>query len=170
MNKDLKIRGFTLVEMALYVGVCSIVLFSLSTLFGIIVSSRAKNQIITEVNQQGSFVVTTIASLVRNGSTIVTPGSGVSSSTLTITSTDGAVNPALVYASGTTLFIKEGALLPVALTNRRVRITNLIFENISSSTTDKIIRTTFTLDGGSNSLRQEFLYNKTFIGSATLRQ
>ncbi|MEN9552241.1 MAG: hypothetical protein RI935_618 [Candidatus Parcubacteria bacterium] len=163
-------KGFTLVEMALYVGICSVVLFSLSTLFATLVSSRVKNQIITEVNQQGAFVMNTITYAVRNGVSIQSPASGSASSTLIITSSNPAINPSIIYGSSSRVVIRESTSTEIFLTNTRVIVNSLLFENVSSSTTDTVIRVSFTISGNTNSTKQEFNYSKTFTGSATLRQ
>jgi type II secretory pathway pseudopilin PulG len=108
-------KGFTLVEMALYVGICSVLLFSLSTLFATLVSSRVKNQIITEVNQQGAFVMNTITYAVRNGQSVQSPVSGGASSTLIITSSNPSISPILIYATSSRIVTREATSSEICL-------------------------------------------------------
>lgn len=164
-----RVRGFTLVEMVLYVSVCAIILLSLSTFLSFLLSSRVKSQAITEVNQQGFQVMNLISGTIRNGRSIQTPAIGTSSSTLSLTTAYPLLNPTIFSLSSTTLTIKEGSGNPIALTNSRVQVSSLTFQNVSSaSTTEKVIRITFTIDYINPQGRAEYSYTKTFTGSATL--
>lgn len=157
--------------MTLYVAICSILLFSLSTLFAHLVSVRVKSQAVNEVNQQGEFVMYSITSSIRNAYSIETPTLGQASPSFSLTTYTSAYNPTQFYVSSSTFFVQEGGGSPVPITNNRVDVSGLLFENISSaSSTDRIIRVTFTLSARSTSLQQEYHYAKTFKGSATLRQ
>lgn len=163
-------RGFTLVEMSLYVAICSLILFSLSSFFSFLAESRVKSQAISEVNQQGFFVMNTITSAIRNARTIDVPGIGTSSTTLSITTQDALTSPSVFSLSSSTLMIKEGSAAPVALTNSRISVSPILFENVSSSSsTDRIVRISFTLFSRTTNSQQQYNYTKTFKGSATLR-
>jgi fibronectin type 3 domain-containing protein len=73
-------------------------------------------------------------------------------------------------ASGTVFTIKEGTKAVVPLTNSRVKVSTLSFQNISSaSSTDKIIRISFVIDYATSSGKSEYTFTKAFSGSATLR-
>jgi type II secretory pathway pseudopilin PulG len=168
-TKSKNIRGFTLVEMVLYVSVCAIILLSLSTFLSFLLSSRVKSQAINEVNQQGFQVMNLIAGTIRNGRSIQTPAIGTSSSTLSLTTAYPLLNPTIFSLSSTTLTIKEGSSNPIALTNSRIMVSSLLFQNVSSaSTTEKVIRFSFVIDYINPQGRAEYSYAKTFSGSATL--
>ncbi len=169
--KKLHVRGFTLIEMILYVAICSVLLLSLSTMFTYLLGSRVKGQAITEVNQQGFFTMNLMTSAIRNASSVDIPLMGNSSSTLSITTQLAPLNPTVFTLSSTTLMVTEAGGVSIPLTNSRLVVSSLLFENISSaSSTDKIIRISYTLSYTSGSPKQEYAYTKSFTGSATLRQ
>lgn len=163
-------KGFTLIEMILYVSVCSIMLLSLSTFLTFLLGARVRSQSIAEVNQQGFQVMQMMTSTIRNGRSIQSPSLGGSSSTLSITTGVPVVDPTQFDVSSGTLRIKEGSNSTIALTNSRVTISSLLFENISSaSSTEKIVRISFTIDHKNPIGRNEYAFTKIFRGSATLR-
>ena len=163
-------KGFTLVEMVLYVSICSILLLSLSMFLSFLLSARVRSQAITEVNQQGLQVMNIVTQTIRNGRSIQIPGTGVSSTSLAITTGYPLLNPTIFDLSSTTIRIKEGGSIAIALTNSRIRASSLLFQNVSSaSSSEKIIRISFTLDAINNSGRAEYSFTKSFSGSATLR-
>jgi Tfp pilus assembly protein PilW len=168
--KQLKVRGFTLVEMILYVSICSALLLSLSAVFAYLLESRVKSQAITEVNQQGFFVMNIITSTVRNAKSVDVPLIGNTSTSLSVTTQSSILSPTVFSLSSSTLVVIEAGGVSVPLTNSRLTVGSLLFENVSSaSSTDTIIRVSYTLSYKSGSLKHEYAYTKSFVGSATLR-
>lgn len=168
MRKSL--QGFTLVEMVLYVSLFSIILLAVSTFLTDLLSSRVRSQSITEVNQQGLQTMSLITQTIRNGRSIQVPAIGTSSSTLSITTATPILNPTVFNLATGTIRIKEGSNSAISLTNSRISVSNLLFENVSSSSsTEKIIRVSFRVDYRNLSGKSEYSYTKNFTGSATLR-
>lgn len=108
---------------------------------------------------------------IRNGRSIQSPSMGNSSSTLSITTGDALLNPTVfTMSSSTVITIKEGSKTILPLTNSRVEVSALTFQNVSSaSSTEKIIRISFTIDYLNPLGRSEYSFTKSFSGSATLR-
>jgi type II secretory pathway pseudopilin PulG len=170
MKKVRLLKGFTLVEMSLYVAICAILLLVLSSFLSFLLGARVRSQAITEVNQQGFQVMNLITQTIRNGRSIQVPAQGTSSSTLSITTGDALLNPTIFSVSSTTMIITEGSKWTLPITNSRVGVTNLQFQNVSSSSSiEKIIRVSFTIDYPSPEGRSEYSFTKSFSGSATLR-
>jgi type II secretory pathway pseudopilin PulG len=164
-------KGFTLVEMILYVSVCSILLLTISTFLSFLLGARIRSQAITEVNQQGFRAMNMMALTVRNGRSVETPLVGDTTSSLSLTTKDSLLNPTIFDVASGTLRIKEGSGVPIPLTNSRVVISNLSFQNLSATTSsDRIIRISFTIDYGNISGKDEYSFTKTFIESATMRR
>jgi type II secretory pathway pseudopilin PulG len=164
-------KGFTLVEMILYVSVCSILLLTISTYLSFLLGARIRSQAITEVNQQGFRAMNLVALTVRNGRSIEVPVVGATTTTLSLTTKDALLNPTVFDVASGTLRIREGAGQPVPLTNSRVVISNLFFQNLSStSSAERIIRISFTLDYKNLSGKDEYAFTKTFTESATMRR
>lgn len=163
-------KGFTLVEMILYVAICSILLLTISSFLSFLLGARVRSQAITEVNQQGFQVMSLITQTIRNGRSIQVPSIGTSSSTLAVTTGNVLLNPTVFDMSSTTIRIKEGSKIALPLTNSRVRLSGLTFQNISSgSSTEKIIRISYTIEYINQEGRSEYSFTKSFSGSATLR-
>ena len=111
-----------------------------------------------------------ITQTIRNGRSIQVPSIGTSSSTLSITTGNAVLNPTVFDLSSTTVRIKEGSKTVVPLINSRVRLSALTFQNVSSaSSTEKIIRISYTIDYLNQGGRSEYSFTKSFSGSATLR-
>jgi type II secretory pathway pseudopilin PulG len=170
MNKN-TCKGFTLVEMVLYVALCSILLLSLSTFLSFLLQSRVKSQSIAEVNQQGFQMMQFMTQAIRNGKTVTSPLDASTSTTLSITTAVPLLSPVVFSASGTSLMIQEGSGKQVKLTNSRVAVSSLVFQNISTATnTEKTVKISFVLSYTSSSTKQEYVYSKLFQSSATLRK
>ena len=155
--------------MILYVAVCAIILLSLSTFLAFLLSSRVRNQAIGEVNQQGFQIMSLITETVRNGRSIQVPTIGTSSSTLSMTTSNPVLNPTIFSLSSSTLRIKEGSGNAIALSNSRIKVSGLLFQNVSSaSSTEKVLRISYVIDYVNHQGRSEYSYTKTFTGSATI--
>lgn len=160
-----------MVEMILYVAICSGLLLSLSLFLTYILEQRIKNQAIQDVNQQGQQMIWLMTKSIQSARSINAPVLGDSGTSLSVTTADPLRNPTIfdVNASGT-VEIKEGSSAYIPLTNSHVTAQSLVFENVSSaSSSERIIRIHFMLVYKNPSGRAEYDYSKTFSGSATLR-
>ena len=162
--------GFTLIELLLYVGIASIILLVTSLFLSTLLQSRIKNQTIAEVEQQGLQVMQFITQTARNAEAITSPATGVSASSLTLDVITVANDPAIFDLSGGVIRITEGVGSAVPLTNSRVTVSALTFQNLSRATTPGTIRIQFTINHINPEGRNEYNFTKTFTGSATLRQ
>lgn len=164
-------KGFTILEMLLYVSICSVLLLSLSLFITYLYGSRIKNQSIADVNQQGTQVMQLITETIRNAKSVDTPGIGATSQTLSLTVLDPLLSPTVFNIGSGTLQITEGSGPTVLLTNSHVTVSSLGFQNISSaSSSDRTVQVNFIIDYKNPSGRNEYSFTKTFTGSATLRQ
>src|SRR3990172_51494 len=78
-------RGFTLIEILLYVSIAGAILLSVSIFWTILLQSRVKNQTVAEVESQGAFVMELITRTARNSEAIVSPAVGATASALSLT-------------------------------------------------------------------------------------
>ena len=126
-------KSFTLIELLLYVSIVGAIIFSVAGFLSLSMQSRVKNQIISEVEQQGVQVMQSLTQTIRNASIISIPYD-----------------------------ISD-------LYNSRVTASNLSFQNLSRTGTPGTIRIQFTLSHINPSGRNEYDFNKTFYGTASLR-
>ncbi|HEX6462008.1 MAG TPA: prepilin-type N-terminal cleavage/methylation domain-containing protein [Candidatus Saccharimonadales bacterium] len=158
-------RGYTLIELLLYVVVISSLLTSITYFFGVIVEARVKNQTIAEVNDQGSATIDGITQTIRNATSISTPAAGASAASLTLVVPTGSLSPTIYSLNGTVLQIKEGTAANVALTSGDVQVSNLLFKNLTRAGTPGIVQVSFTLSRINPVGRNEYDYQKTFTTS-----
>lgn len=162
-------RGFTLVELLLYLGLSAIMILVIAIFFGTVLEARVQNQVIAEVEQQGAAALQRITQTIRNADNITLPAIGGSASSLTLDMVPVAVDPTVFDLSGGVIRITEGAGSTVALTNARITASALTFQNLSRASTPGTIRIQFILTHVNPSSRQEYTYARTFYGSASLR-
>jgi len=161
-------RGFTLIELLLSISIIGILIIGITDFYLTIVSSRVKNQTITEVEQQGSDSLRLINQLIRNAENITTPTIGASSASLTLDVVDSGKDPTVIDSSLGRLRVTEGAGSPVFLTSSALTLSNLTFSNLSRVSTPGTIQTTFTFTRVNTAGKHEYDYAKTFTSSASL--
>lgn len=162
-------QGFTLLELLLYVAISSILLTTISLFLSTLLQSRIKNQTISEVDGQGMVAMELMAQIIRNADTVSAPAAGATGSSLTLTTTVPAQSPTVFDLAAGALRITEGATPAIPLTNSRITVSSLSFQNLSRAGTPGTIRIQFTISAVNNSGRNEYAYQKTFTASATLR-
>lgn len=161
-------RGYTLIELLLYIALLGILLPGVVGFMGLAVETRVKNQSIAEVNDQGMAAMDYITQTLRNASSITAPAAAASAGSLTITVPTGSLSPTIFDINGTTLQVKEGSAAAVALTSDTVQISNLTFTNLTRSGTAGAVQVSFTVSRTNPAGRNEFEYQKTFTTTAEL--
>jgi type II secretory pathway pseudopilin PulG len=96
-------RGYTLIELLLYVALVGGLLTAVTYFFSTAVDARVKNQTILEVNDQGVALMDTLTQTVRNATSITAPTTGLAGPSLTLAVPTGALSPTLFSPSGTAL-------------------------------------------------------------------
>ncbi|MBN2016049.1 prepilin-type N-terminal cleavage/methylation domain-containing protein [Candidatus Dojkabacteria bacterium] len=161
-------EAFSLIELLLYIAIVSVVLGVISTFLITLLQARVKNQTISEVEQQGVQVMQVITQTIRNSEDINSPSAGSSAAALSLDVVEAAKDPTTFDLSNDTVRVTEGAGSAIDLTNSKVVVTDLTFENLTRSGTPGVVRVTFTITHINESGRNEFDYSKTFYGSASL--
>lgn len=161
--------GFTLIELLLYIVIISVLLGALSAFFGLTLDARVKNETINEVDQQGNFVLDTIAQTVRNATSISAPAPGASSNTLSVIVPSGGLSPTVFSPNGSAVSMAEGTNPANNITSSLMTVNNLTFKNISRPGTSGIVQISFTILRVNPSGRNEYDYSKTFTTSVAIR-
>ncbi len=78
-------KGFTIIELLLYMGIFSILLVVLMSLFTSILSVHTESQATSSIDQDGTFALARLAYDIHRSSAITLPALGASGSTLTLT-------------------------------------------------------------------------------------
>ena len=161
--------GFTLIELLLYIAIVSVLLSMVVGLYAALAQSRTKMQAVSEVEMQGYHAMAQITAVIRKAQSISSPTPGNEAGSLTLV-TGTTTNPTIIDIASSTLRIKEGASNPVALTNSRVRVSNLVFENFTNTGTQGSIFVYFTLSNSSTTGRYDSTYSAIYYGAATIRR
>ncbi len=126
-------KGFTLIEVLVYTAIFAISAVFLVGILTAITRVQSRQSSVNEVNDQISFVNNTIQRLVRSAS-LVDMTAGSATTTLTLRMASSTLDPTKIYAdaSGTAIYLQEGASTAVALTDSKVKIVSFLatkFEN-----------------------------------------
>lgn len=158
--------GFTLIEVVLYVGVTGGILLVVTLLFAQINESRVQNRTMLEVNRQGAHVIQQVEQSIHNADSVVIPSAGVSAERLEL---DGGQQAEEFRLDNGQLVRADGNGATVSLTNNRVRVTSLTFENFARRNTPDVIRVRLELRHVSPRNQQARAYSQTFVTGVSLR-
>ena len=112
-----------------------------------------------------------VTQTIKDAKTIDFPTIGATSTSLSMTMFDPLLSPTVFDIANGVVRITEGSNPIIPLTNSHVTVSSFTFQNISStSSTDRVVRVSFTIDHNNTNGRNENSFTKSFSGSATLRQ
>lgn len=167
-------QGFTLIELVIYLAIAAFLLLAINSFLKVALETRAKNQTIAEIENQGQAIMSLITQTVRNASSITVPTAGASLDNTSLVITDllgpTSQSPTIFDLNNGKIRIKEGAAAAIELNNTLINATNLSFYNVSRTGTYGALKIQFTLTHVNQSKGKAYRYSRTFYGSATLRQ
>lgn len=169
MKKKYIQKGMTLIETLVYTAIFTMFVLTLASFANTTNSTRLRNQTTQEVNHQGSLVVRTITQSIRNAVAINNPVISNSGTILSLQTSSSSTNPTVFYVATSTLYMVEASSTPVALTNNRVAIQDLVFSNLSRTSTPGTVRVRFDLKNADALIKKEEQYIKKFYGTASIR-
>ncbi len=102
-------KGFTLIELTLYVSLMSMFLLALFLFLTAIFEAREKQQIMAEVEQQGIQIMQTMTRAINRAESISVPMTGEDAASLTLAMYEVSENPTVFNISDATLMITLGA-------------------------------------------------------------
>ncbi len=162
-------RGITLVELLLYVSIASALLLSVVLFLFVLQKSHIKNTAINEVELQGAEIMVLITSAIRNATSITSPAEGNAGDILLLTTNDDNTNPLSFYISEGQLYVTEAGDLPTSLTNNKVVVSDLVFNNVSRTDTPGTVKMSFTLTHVNPEGSYQYDFTKTFYTTTTIR-
>ncbi len=162
-------RGFTLIEVLLYVAIVAIVFGGIAAFIDAALQSRIRAEVVTEVERGGNAVVSTFIQAIRNAKSIPQPTASSSATSLTLVMTDANISPTVFQLSSGRIEMSERGAGTTTLTSARLTPSSVLFTNLSRSTTPGAVRFQFILDYANPDGFQEYNYRAHFIGGASLR-
>jgi competence protein ComGC len=164
-------RGFTLIELLIFVALFSIVIVALILIFVQVITVQTGAVASSEVTAQGQFLLQQIQSYVQN-SRIINMSANVTTSTLTLSTFNSALDPTLITLSSGTVYLQQGATGTLqALTSNKVYISQISFSrpngNLSHSSPHGGDSVLFSFTVNATSSKQT-VYTQKFQSSATV--
>lgn len=162
-------KGFSLIELIIYIALSVIILFGATDFILAINSAKQRGFIVGEVENQGSHMMDYITRSIRGSSSINHPSAGSSSQSLSLSNANSLLNPTIFSNNGQILTVAEGSNSALSLHNNLVIVENLTFSNLSLPGTNGSVKIKFDVRYNSNSGDPRMSYKKTFFGSASVR-
>lgn len=156
-------KGFTLIEALLYITIAATVLLSTVYFINILIQTRIKNQVMADVEDQGTFMTNYLTQALRNASAIT-----ISSSTV-LSFQNGSGAPTTISQNDQELLVSQNGT-SWQLNSPRVLVSTTYFGDRSASGSPySAVEFGFTLNAANQSKRKEFSYSRTFLDAVTLR-
>lgn len=161
--------GFTLIETLLYLAIVGSMLLVIAGFLAVLVQTRIKHQTITEVEQQGNFIMRVLARDLKNAQTINSPAAGDSDSELSVNLKGGLDNPVVFSVVDAVLGKTAGLQSAINLTSPNVEVSQIIFTNVSSGAAEAV-KVDLQLTYKNLIGRNEYSYQANFSNSISLRK
>jgi type II secretory pathway pseudopilin PulG len=164
-------RGFTLIETILYILIIGMILSTLGLFMNHLLQARAQTHASADVITAGRTIQDVLGNAMRAAAGINTGTStfGSDPGTLSLNMVDVSLDPMVFSLTGDDgqFQVSEAGGTNVLLTSDDVRVTNLIFNNLTGSDDTGIIQVQFTLEAVNTSGSAYFDYEQSF--ETTLR-
>jgi Tfp pilus assembly protein PilW len=150
------VTGFTLIEFLIYVGIVATILIITTGFLWNIIFGNIKETSYQEVQQNGRFALTKINQEIKKAAGINSPPPAGSANSLSLAMADASLNPTIFDAVDGKLKITQGTNGPYELTTDEVRVSNLLFTNLSYENTPGTVQVEMTIDHVNPSNRVEY--------------
>lgn len=138
-------RGFTLIEILIYIAILAIIISAVSSFFLWQINSGAKSRAIREVQHNTEQALSIMTKEIREAKSVYTPTS-VFNVNLGQLSLETATSYVDFFLCGIQLCQKKESQDPIALTSESVQINNLIFNYIATTSTVPSIKVNLKID------------------------
>ncbi len=162
-------KGFTLLEVMLYVVISASMLFAVVSLYQLVIEHQAAFYAETRVGASGTNALRVISDAVRRAESVVEPNPQVITDTLILAMEDPTRNPTMFQLSNGAIVMQEGAEEPISVTSSDVEVYALQFENVTTTDVSSSIHIEIGAEYGLNSGRETSDVSRTFYGTATTR-
>jgi len=116
-------RGFSLVELLVYIGVFGVASVFLIGILLTITKIQTRQVSINAINQQLVFVSNTVRNLIQESSLVEIP-TGTATTSLTLRMASSSRDSTLIFSSGTAIYLTEGTSTAITLTDSNINVDN----------------------------------------------
>lgn len=167
-------QGFTLIEILIYITVIGGALVGFVTFSVSIANSRNKTYVVQEVQANARTSLELISQRIHAATGVNTGSSTFDSDpgVLSLSMADGAKNPTIISltADNGRLQIREGVSGAVSITSDEVKVTNLVFTNLTPSGERANIRIAMTTEFNTDGSDIGYTYSQSTQTSVSVRQ
>jgi prepilin-type N-terminal cleavage/methylation domain-containing protein len=153
-----KRRGFTLLEVLIATGIFTVAIVGFLSVFLTTTRVNVEQGAQNEVSQQAQFLLQQVQYYVERSSVIELAADNTTT-TLKLRMSASAEDPTLIYASGTTVYLRQAGGTPVALTTSKVNVSGLIFTKRGNPPAHDAVSVVFSMAYSSTNPQQT--YTKT---------
>lgn len=164
-------KGFTLIEVLIYIAVLVIIVTAISAFFLWGIRSNTKARVMREVLDNGTRAMGILTREIKEAKSIYTPTSDPTQLSLeTIKYLPVGEDSTYIdfYLCGTQLCFKKESQDPVALTSNKVEITNLAFSEVVTNEIPSV-QVDLTVDYDDSTGRPEYQASVDFTSTISLR-
>lgn len=155
-------KGFSLIELLVYIGIVVFVLSAISLFMNNILSAKAKNETVFGVEQNGAEAIRALADKIKASESVLTPSKGTTAETLVLNMAEAAVNPTSFYVSSGRIMMQEGSQPAITLTSGDLTVENLSFSNNSNVGENEAVTFSFDLNHKNATVGKNYSYGQTF--------
>ena len=161
-------------ELLVYIGIMALIGAAIVQYTLGVSAARSKNEAVREVQAHGRMALRLVSERIRGAEGVNNSSStfGADPGALSLAFATSTKNPTVIDLSADDgrMRIKEGTAAPVVITPETMRITNLVFTDLTSSSIRENVRVQFTIEYVNPS--SDVIYDavQTFQTSASVRQ
>ena len=167
-------NGFTFIETIIYIAIIGTVVASFVTFSISISNSRNKTYVVQEVQANARMAMNFISQKIRLASGINTASStwNTDPGVLSLSMNSSTLNPTIINLSADDgiLQIKQGSGSVVPIVSDKVKITNLVFTNLTASSSRGNVKIQMTTQYNNTGGDIHFNYSQSLQSAASLRQ
>ena len=123
-----------------------------------------------EVNEGGSAAMDRMLTTIRNAESVTSPTMGATSYQLTLVTLTTSTNPTVFFLEDEQVKMSEGTSATTTLTANEIRVTDLVFTNVSATGSPGSIQIQLFVSSTAADVGVGEDAEKQFIGSATIRR
>lgn len=166
--------GFTLIETLIYVTIIGAIITSFISFSLSVSDTRGKAYVVSEVQANTRVALSAIESRIKKADDVNVANStfGTDPGYLSLTMASSTLNPTIIALDQDdgVLVIKEGAYATTSITSTEVNVTNLVFTNLTASTTRENIRVEVTVEYINSNNGSIYRYSQNSRSATSLRQ
>lgn len=175
-SKKVKQKGFTLVEILVYVSVLTVISVSIVSFLFWAIKTNAKSRTAAEISDNARRAMETMVYEIRQATGVYTPTSIFDASPGQL-SLETKINPLDneiktyedFYLADGKLYLKKEGTAPEQITSDQIRVSNLIFKYVGFSGNLASVQIDLRVEDTNSSGRPEFQGEINLVSSATLR-